>query len=429
MINKYNLDISMKFENCIAFISYIKDNYNNIVYVEITDLNNISKFENLKEVYIKNINIEDISFLNSLTKLEKVSIYYNFSIFMTILIYKKVILGGKMLENSVLNKEIIKKIVNENYGINITNIKRINRGSANIYNLDNKYILKEFTSDREVLSIEKEFNIIKHLNNKGLRVPTYLETKEGKCYIIYKGRIIIIQIFLDGYTMENNTGDYDKTIESATILGRLSKALETYNLETEYNEYPSKEELEKGIEKLNDLASKIKDDNPYKDKIINDLNRKVEISNELLNFDFDALKKVTLKLCHGDYSVQQLIYCDEKETAVIDFETVRTMPINWEIIRSYSYVDKECKDGEFNLNTFIDYVKEVMKYINLTEYDLKYMPYIYIFQLVSSTFGYKQYNNDYSKTNLLDFAFFRTNLCNYLYDKLEIISNELLKLK
>lgn len=334
-----------------------------------------------------------------------------------------------MLENSVLNEEIIKKLVSENYGINVTNIVRINRGSANIYNLDDKYILKEFSSDREVSSIEKEFNIIKHLDNKGLRVPTYLETKEGKCYIIYEGRIIIIQVFLEGYAMENNTGDYDKTIESATILGRLSNALEDYPLESEYDDWASREELEKGIEKLSDLISKIKEDNPHKDKIISDLNRRVEISKELLDFNFDDLKKVTLKLCHGDYSVQQLIYCDEKETAVIDFETVRTMPIDWEIIRSYSYVDKECKDGEFNLNTFIDYVKEVMKYINLTEYDLKYMPYIYIFQLVSSTFGYKQYNNDYSKTSLLDFAFFRTNLCNYLYDNLEIISNELLKLK
>ena len=69
-----------------------------------------------------------------------------------------------------------------------------------------------------------------------------------------------------------------------------------------------------------------------------------------------------------------------------------------------------------------------MKYIKLTEYDLRYMPYIYIFQLVSSTFGYKQYNNDFTKTSLLDFAFFRTNLCNYLFDNLELISTELLKL-
>ena len=332
-----------------------------------------------------------------------------------------------MLENSALNEELIKIIVANNYGIEVTNVNRINRGSANIYNLDNKYILKEFSFDRGKESIEKEYNIIKHLDNKGLLVPTYVETKDNKCYTKYEGRIIILQIYLDGYTMENNTGDYEKVIESAAILGRLTKALEDYPLESIYKNWASKEELEKGIEKLTDLINKIKDDNPYRDKIISDLNRRVEISKELLNFNFEELKKVSLKLCHGDYSVQQLIYSDKK-TAVIDFETVRKMPIVWEIIRSYSYIDKECKDGIFNLNTFIDYVKEVMKYINLTEYDLKYMSYIYIFQLVSSTFGYKQYNNDYSKKSLLDFAFFRTNLCNYLYDNLENISKELLKL-
>ena len=30
------------------------------------------------------------------------------------------------------------------------------------------------------------------------------------------------------YTMENNTGDYNKTIESATILGKMTKAFENY---------------------------------------------------------------------------------------------------------------------------------------------------------------------------------------------------------
>ena len=155
-----------------------------------------------------------------------------------------------MLENSILNEEIIKKIVFENYNIEVSDVKRINRGSANIYNLDNKYILKEFSSDREISSIEKEYNIIKHLDKKGLRVPAYMETKEGKCYIVYEGRIIILQVYLEGYAMENNTGDYNKTIESATILGKLSLALEDYELESTYDDWASKEELEKGIEKL-----------------------------------------------------------------------------------------------------------------------------------------------------------------------------------
>ena len=334
-----------------------------------------------------------------------------------------------MLENSILTEELIKELLKDNYDIDVQSVTKINRGSANIYNIDNKYILKEFTSDRETSSIEKEYNVIKHLDSKGLKVPTYIETKTAKPYIIYEGKIIILQVYLDGYAMENNTGDYDKTIESATILGKLTKALEDYELDSTYDEYPTKEALEKGITKLSDLISKIKEDNPHKERIINDLKSRIEISKKLLDFNFKDIKKVTLKICHGDYSVQQLIYNDNKETAIIDFETVRRMPIVWEIIRSYSYVDKECVNGEFNINTFIDYVKEVQKYIKLTKYDLKYMPYIYIFQLVSSTFGYKQYNNDYSKTSLLDFAFFRTNLCNYLYNNLELLSKELSKLQ
>ena len=44
----------------------------------------------------------------------------------------------------------------------------------------------------------------------------------------YENEIIILQKFIDGYTIENNTGDHDKVIESATILGRIIKELQKY---------------------------------------------------------------------------------------------------------------------------------------------------------------------------------------------------------
>lgn len=285
--------------------------------------------------------------------------------------------------------------------------------------------MKEFSSGRNVADIEKEYKVIKYLDGQGFRVPKYVETLDGMCYFVYMERIIIVQVFLAGYAMENNTGDYEKTMESATILGKLSKALEGYDLKTEYLDFPTKEGLMADRKKLKSFSETIKQDNPYRERFVSDINKKIEIIDRLEQFDFDELKKVTLKLCHGDYSVQQLIYNEKLGTAIIDFETIKTMPIVWEIIRSYTYIDKDCKNGEMNLDTFVDYVKEVMKYITLTEYDLKYMPYIYIFQLVGSTFGYKQYNADYSKTGLLEFALFRTNLCNYLLDNLEVIAEAL----
>lgn len=334
-----------------------------------------------------------------------------------------------MLEDSVLNKTIIKMLLKEKYGLNAKKVKKINKGSANIYNLDDKYILKEFSSDRNITDIENEYNVIKYLDKCGFRVPKYVETLDGFSYLLYSGRVIIIQVFLTGFTMENNTGDYEKTIESATILGKLSKALEDYDFKTEYYELPTRDGLLESVRKLKAFKDKIKEDNPYREKFMSDINKKIEIIENLQNFDFDSLKKLTLKLCHGDYSVQQLIYNEKLSTAVIDFETIKTMPVAWEIIRSYTYIDRDCKNGEINLSTFANYVKEVMKFINLTEFDLKYMPYIYLFQLVGSTFGYKQYNLDYSKTGLLEFALFRTKLCNYIFENLEVISKRLLNLK
>ena len=47
------------------------------------------------------------------------------------------------------------------------------------------------------------------------------------------------------------------------------------------------------------------------------------------------------------------------------------MPVGWEIIRSYTHIDEQCKDGSFNIKNYNDYMKTVMKYVKLNEYDLK----------------------------------------------------------
>ena len=80
------------------------------------------------------------------------------------------------------------------------------------------------------------------------------------------------------------------------------------------------------------------------------------------------------------------------------------------------------------MNNLIDYVKEVSNYIELNEYDYKYLPYIYLMQLARSPFGYEEYfkENVKNKQELLDFALYRTNICENLYEKAEEISNILL---
>ncbi len=58
------------------------------------------------------------------------------------------------------------------------------------------------------------------------------------------------------------------------------------------------------------------------------------------------------------------------------------------------------------------------------------MPYVYLFQLARSKYGYPQYlkTDSPDKDKLLEFAFWRTQMCREVEQKASVISNELLKL-
>lgn len=337
-----------------------------------------------------------------------------------------------MLEKSVFkNKKEIINFVKEKYGINVTDIKIIDRGSANIYSLNgDEYILKEFQSKYTKEEIEKEITIINHLKKDDIKVPSYIKTINDTYYSIYKNKVIIIQKFIDGYTLNRNEGNYEQTIECAKVYGMIVKSLESLDILLPLNDLSfSKENLTKGIEKhqkLLELINDKKDDETL--KIKKNLEEKIDMLKDISKKNiFIDTKKLTIKNTHGDFNVLQFIYKNNHINSVIDFVSACRMPVVWELIRSYSYIDKDVKNGIFNLDTFNDYIKEFNKYVKLNEYDLKYMSYIYLIQLLSSTYGYKEYINNNENIELLEFAHFRTNICKYLFNNAENISTRLLE--
>lgn len=339
-----------------------------------------------------------------------------------------------MLEKSVFtNKKEIINFVKEKYGINVTDIKIIDRGSANIYSLNkDEYVLKEFQSKYTKEEIEKEITIINHLKKDGIKVPSYIKTINDTYYSLYKNKVIIIQKFIEGYTLDRNEGNYEQTIECAKVYGMIVKSLENLDILLPLNDLSylfSKEIFEKSIEKHQELLKVINDkDDEETLKIKRDLEEKINMIKDISEENiFIDTKKLTIKNTHGDFNVLQFIYKNDHINSVIDFVSACRMPIVWELIRSYSYIDKNVKNGIFNLDIFTDYIKEFNKYVKLNEYDLKYMSYIYLIQLLSSTYGYKEYINNNENIELLEFAYFRTNICKYLFNNAEKISNRLLK--
>lgn len=335
-----------------------------------------------------------------------------------------------MIEETVFTNEEIINIVKKIYNIDIYRIEKLNRGSANLYLLnEDKYILKEFQTKYTKEEIDKEINIINHLKNDNIPVPEYIKTITGEYSFIYKNKVIIMQKFIEGYTMESNTGKYDQILESAEYLGKIIKSLETLEFELPSNDvssWYSSETINESIAKQEKLLKKIStEDYP---QIYKDLMDKISMLQYVRdNFDFSDMNKLTIMNTHGDYSVLQFIYKNDKINAIIDFVSACKMPIVWEIIRSYSYIDPKAKEGKININNLVEYVKVFSKYVKLNKYDFKFMSYLYLIQLLSSTFGYKQYIADNSKTGLLDFAFFRTKLCKFLFENAEIIANTLIE--
>ncbi|MBR2708520.1 MAG: phosphotransferase [Bacilli bacterium] len=337
-----------------------------------------------------------------------------------------------MLE-SMFNENELKNIVKEKYGLEVIKSEKINRGSASItkiYTDKKEYILKEFQEKYNKDFIIKEIDIVNFLSNRNMKVPVYIKCLDGKYYFEENERVVILQEYIDGYTIDNNNGNMDQVIESAKYLGMITKELESYDelWKWDVESWFTKDYLENAIKKHEELLEMFEEEKHY-EWVKDDIQEKIEMTKEVIaNGDFDDIDKITFKNSHGDYSVQQFIYKDGKINAIIDFVSASCLPICWEIIRSYSYIDKECINGQMNIAHLVEYVKEFEKYVQLNNYDLKYMAYIYLVQILDSTYGYKQYikkNNE----QLLDFAKQRTNFARWLFKNAKDLSSALVEIE
>lgn len=321
-----------------------------------------------------------------------------------------------MIEKRLLNKTKIRKLFRDEYSLNAKNIELVSSGSAEIYKIDNEYILKLFQSKYTKKEILKEVKVINYLKKKNIPVPTYVKTNKNDYVVKIENRFLIVQYYIDGKTKDKFEGTIDEIKECGYLHGLIVKSLLGYkNVQIDKMDWYNKKENIAKIKKIIKMGN---------NKLIKeDLNKKISMI-ENLNYDFKDIDKITFYTSHGDFSYLQFIYDNDGVKAIIDFIKVKKLPIVWEIIRSFTYMDKDAKNGIINVDNLVLYVKEFMKLVPLSKTDLEYMPYIYVCQLLRSTFGYKEYYLNKNK-EALQFAHFRTNLCEYLYKNAEMISKKL----
>ena len=333
------------------------------------------------------------------------------------------------VEESILNNDSIKKIMIEQYGISVEAIKKINRGSANVFEIFSKgsnYILKEFQSKIDIDNIKIEYMVVENLRKDGVFTPLYILNRNGEIYFEFNKKLLIVQKFIDGRVVDSNTSNQEQIIETACVYGKIINSLENlqYELPDFKRHYMSKELCEQDIKSIDQLI-KIN-----KNKSINAaLLHKREILLKLKYLDYTWQNKLTYKKSHGDYNVSQFIYNDKgKLKAIVDWVSSRKIPIARELIRNYFFMAKEIKKQNVNFKFFLEYIREFEKCQELNYYDLKYMPLLYLIELSRTVYGYKQYI--YNKSvEYLDFGNELYNQCLCIEKNSDELSRELLKLK
>ena len=350
------------------------------------------------------------------------------------------------LEKSILNENRIRDIV-KCYGLTMLESNKLPIGSANCFRVrcaEGTYFLKEYQSEIARAEVEQETAVTEYLSGKGFPVARFLKTTAGEVCIEAEGRIISVQEYIEGETYLN---DLPKPLfkESAKYLGMLHAALKDYPMKRGMDEqWLSSFSVEDAVAKfdkllrvpddsgVNDVPS---DTNPIRDinllrtisRIRADLTYKKELVRKLPQWRqyFDG---ITYTPTHGDYTACQLICDGDRVKAVIDFSAAMCLPAVWEIMRSYVQSGGACQDGApFDTADFVSYVSEYRKYAPLTKRDLTAMPYVYIYQLSQSSYGYKEFlvTKSENRNDLLRFAFWRTDICREIERKAAEISEAL----
>jgi len=186
-------------------------------YIEINDIESfkqLEEYENLKEILIKNIEIDDISPLNHLSRLEKVTIFYS-----------------KVDFSNYNNKNLKEMNIISSYVVN-DDLSKLANSNIEVLDLEGSYITSIYTL-KNVVSL-KELSLDSITNLRSLEPITYLPNLK---ILNFSGSEDLINEKVFNYIKDNNIvgKNYDETkykyLDGNDITRQLDEIIENLNLD------------------------------------------------------------------------------------------------------------------------------------------------------------------------------------------------------
>jgi Ser/Thr protein kinase RdoA (MazF antagonist) len=333
------------------------------------------------------------------------------------------------LERSLFTQEELISFVRACYGLKITSVRRLPLGSANCFCLmgeTKRYFLKEFQSGITPQSVAAEAALLEILATRGIPVARTLPGLDGAFVTVYGGHAVCLQEFVEGQTYGYDDFPDHLLPSLAHTLGRLHTAMRDIGMPSprDANIAASYRAADSAVqyEQLLMDAERIREDPEYA-RIVEELKYKRELAYRCDRYR-QYYEGITYCPTHGDFQGCQTVWQGDRLRAVIDFSAARVLPAVWEVMRSYVQSSAQCRaTAVIDVAGFRDYVREYLRVSPLTGRDLRAMPYVYLFQLARSRFGYPQYMQTDSpdRVGLLQFAHWRTAMCRQVESRAEEI--------
>lgn len=326
------------------------------------------------------------------------------------------------LEKSVLTAESMRQLLEQHYGLRIVRAQRLGLGTANCFRVDNgrrSWFLKEFQTGFSEDDLTREAQLLDALHARGVPVVLLLPTSSGLPFVRFGGHIFCLQPYIEAAAYSYADFPPEMMLPAARMLGTLHRAMQGMALPedmgAQWLDAFSAEGLAAQYERLLARAEGCTQD-ANRARLCADLCYKRDLALRCGRY-ISCFDGITRCATHGDYQGCQLLCADGAIRAVVDFSAARVLPVVWEIMRSFVQSSAECRrSAKIDIAQLCGYVREYMRVAPLTPQDLRAMPYVYLFQLARSKYGFVQYlqSDSEDREDLVRFAFWRTDICREL---------------
>ena len=268
-----------------------------------------------------------------------------------------------LIERQVIFMDMyLKKVVDDNANLfkNIKNIYKINSGFTNrVYSADDKYIIKICNNNENEMNFENEIKIYKS-NNDNKYIP-----KLYSYYISSSNDDFSYEIIekIKGKSLYFVWHEFDEEKRRKVIKEIVNMMKSFHSIKGKSYDWSSyiKEKLERNFKKsfALDLFSESEKD----------------LATQLLERINVYLKSNDFRLVHSDIHFDNIIYCDDGQIKIIDFETSLYAPIDYELDIFLRMCNNPLKYASEEAESLVK--KE--DYKNIEKYLKEFYPEIYKF--------------------------------------------------